>query len=112
VLDHHTSKNHKIFSIKDPIVRKFIHKNLRGGRVQCLKPHFSSFEKLDIENKKILDLNLVDQLIKDKNYLVPFDATSLYPSAMALNLPYPNIATCKLFDPKKETFESLENKKY
>jgi hypothetical protein len=39
---------------------------------------------------------------------VPFDATSLYPSAMALNVPYPNIATCKLFDPKKETFESLE----
>jgi hypothetical protein len=58
VLNHHTSKNHKIFSIKDPVVRKFIHKNLRGGRVQCLKPHFSSFDNLTI--------NFVEKSRKDK----------------------------------------------
>ena len=55
--------------------------------------------KLFQKNKEyILDSKIVDKINKNKNYLIPFDATSLYPSAMALDKYYPNILSARLYD--------------
>lgn len=84
------------------MVRKFIYQSIRGGRVTAFKRHFKteSLKHIDFDKVWKLTPEQIELVKQSMDYIIPFDATSLYASAMARPVLYPDVSSAELMTDK------------